>query len=184
MRKFRKQHHSPLYQVADALKEIEIEEIETINPFTLPPWEKRLQAVTDNAAPKPPNPRRAAHIAVSSSARNSVVGLGGAIKTRKHVRNIPTVKSFSSTLGPRTEQNPYIGKLAAIAYTLKQLPQRRYHSITLLTRNKAAVLTLRNPQQQSRQEHIYSIYKSIRKLRRENNVITVVWLPSGEDNEL
>ena len=184
MRKFRKQHRSPLYQVADALKEIEMEEMETINPFTLPPWEKRLQAVTDKAAPKPPNPRRAAHIAVGSSARNGVVGLGGAIETRKHVGDVPTVESFSSTLGPRTEQNPYVGELAAMAYTLERLPQRRYRSITLLTRNKAAVLTLRNPRQQSGQEHVCSIYKSIRKLRRENNVITVVWLPSGEDDEL
>ena len=40
MRKFRKQHHSPLYQVADALKNIVMEELETINPFTLAPWEK------------------------------------------------------------------------------------------------------------------------------------------------
>ena len=143
-----------------------------------------MQAVTDKAAPRPPNPRRAAHIAVSSSARNGVVGLGGAIETRKHVGDVPTIKSFSSTLGPRTEQNPYVGKLAAMAYTLKQLPQRRYRSITLLTRNKAAVLTLRNPRQQSGQKHICSIYKSIRKLRRENNMITVVWLPSGKDNKL
>jgi hypothetical protein len=46
------------------------------------------------------------------------------------------------------------------------------------------VLTLRNPQQQSGQEHVCSIYKSIRKLKRENNVITVVWLPSDEDDKL
>jgi ribonuclease HI len=77
-----------------------------------------------------------------------------------------------------------VGELAAMAYALKQLPQRRYRSITLLTRNKAAVLTLRNPQQQSGQEHVCSIYKSIRKLKRENNVITVVWLPSDEDDKL
>ena len=37
MRKFRKQHRSPLYQVTDALKDIAMEDLETINPFTLAP---------------------------------------------------------------------------------------------------------------------------------------------------
>jgi ribonuclease HI/exonuclease III len=184
MRKFRKQHRSPLYQVAEKLKDIAMEEMETINPFTLPPWEKRLPTITDKAVTRHPDSNRAAQIAVSSSARNGVVGLGGAIETRKRVGDVLTVETFSSTLGPRTEQNPYVGELAAMAYALKQLPQRRYRSITLLTRNKAAVLTLRNPQQQSGQEHVCSIYKSIRKLKRENNVITVVWLPSDEDDKL
>jgi hypothetical protein len=37
MRKFRTQHRSPLYQVADALKGIPMDELETINPYTLTP---------------------------------------------------------------------------------------------------------------------------------------------------
>ncbi len=49
---------------------------------------------------------------------------------------------------------------------------------------KAAVLTLRNPRQQSGQEHICSIYESINKLKRKCNTITVVWLPTDEDEEL
>jgi hypothetical protein len=35
MKKFRRYHRSPLYQVADALKNIEMETLETINPFVL-----------------------------------------------------------------------------------------------------------------------------------------------------
>ena len=42
IRKFRRYHRSPLYQVADALKHIDIETLETINPFTLAPWEARV----------------------------------------------------------------------------------------------------------------------------------------------
>ena len=71
--------------------------------------------------------------------------MGAAIKTHKHVGDDPTVKTLASTLGPRTEQNPYVAELTAMAYTLQQLPQHKYHSITLLMRNKAAMLTLRNP---------------------------------------
>src|SRR5438045_648155 len=50
MRKFRKQHRSPLYQVADALKDIAMEELETIIPFTLAPWERRIQTIIDKTA--------------------------------------------------------------------------------------------------------------------------------------
>jgi hypothetical protein len=109
--------------VAEKLKDIVMEEIKTINPFTLPPWEKRLPTITNKAVIRHPDSNWAAQIAVSSSAQNSVVGLSRAIETRKHVGDVPTVETFSSTLGPRTEQNPYMGKLVAIAYALKQLPQ-------------------------------------------------------------
>jgi hypothetical protein len=43
IKKFRRFHRSPLYQVADTLKNIEMETLETIDPFTLAPWEERLQ---------------------------------------------------------------------------------------------------------------------------------------------
>lgn len=43
IRKFRRYHRSPLYQVADALRNIEIESLETINPFALAPWEACVQ---------------------------------------------------------------------------------------------------------------------------------------------
>jgi ribonuclease HI/exonuclease III len=184
IRKFRKQHRSPLYQVAEKLKGITMEEMETIHPFTLPPWEKRVQTITNKEMTRQPDSNRAAYIAVSSSARNGVVGLGAAIKTRKRVGDDPTVETLFSTLGSRTEQNPYVAELAAMAHALQQLPRRKYHSITLWTRNKAAVLTLRNPRQQSGQEQICSIYESINKLKRKCNTITVVWLPKGEDEEL
>jgi len=170
--------------VAEALKDIELEEMEVINPFTLAPWEERIQTITDTEIIRQPDTDRAAYIAVSSSARNGMVGFGAAIKTRKHIGDAPTVETLSSTLGPSTEQNLHVGELAAIAYAIGQLQWRKYHSITLLTRNKAAVLMLRNPRQQSGQEHICSIYKSIAKLKRKCNKITVVWLPSGEDDEL
>ncbi|OKP12301.1 Pantothenate synthetase [Penicillium subrubescens] len=43
IRKFRRYHRSPLYHVADALKHIEMEPLEPINPFTFAPWEDRVR---------------------------------------------------------------------------------------------------------------------------------------------
>ena len=58
-------------------------------------------------------------VAVSSSARNGVVGVGGAIQIPVSVRGGPQLETFSFTLGMREEQNPYSGELAAIAHALR-----------------------------------------------------------------
>ena len=185
IRKFRKLHRSPLYQVADALKGIEMEGMETINPFALAPWEKRVDTIIDEtAAARQVDINWAIRIAVSSSARNSVVGIGGVIQTQTSLGDSPRLETFSSTLGKRSEQNAYSGTLAAIARSLSILPAVRCRSIALLTNNKAAVLTLRKPQQQSGQEHVCHIYKSIRKLRKKGTLVTIIWLPTSEENEL
>lgn len=185
MRKFRRQHRSPLYQVAEALKDISMEELETINPYTLAPWEKRALTITDDTAPKL-NVDCAVRIAVSSSSRNGVVGMGGAIEIHKSAQNGPSDEtlSFSTTLGKREEQNPYSGELAAMAKALSLLPKLRFRNIALVTRNKAAVLALRRPRQQSGQEYISRIYRSIRLMKRDGNTITILWLPSSEECEL
>ncbi len=49
IRKFRRYHRSPFYQVADMLKDVSMEHRETINPFTLAPWERRVEAITDES---------------------------------------------------------------------------------------------------------------------------------------
>jgi len=84
----------------------------------------------------------------------------------------------------RSEQNLYSKELAAMARALSLLPKLRFRSIMLLTSNRAAILTLRQPWQQSRQEHVCHIYKSIRTLRKNRNVITIMWTPSSEENKL
>jgi len=75
IRKVRRFHRSPLYQIADTLKEIDMEKLETVDPFTLAPWEKRVQTNTDETAARHTEAGWAVCIAVSSSARNDIVGL-------------------------------------------------------------------------------------------------------------
>jgi ribonuclease HI len=184
MRKFRRQHRSPLYEVADVLKDFAMEKLETINPFTLAPWEKRLQTIADKTAAAKVDTSRAVHIAVGSSARNDVVGIGGAIQVATSAHSSPKLETFSTTLGMRSQQNPFSGELAAMAHALSLLPQLRFRNIVLQTSNKAAVLSLRQPRQQSGQVYIHGIYDSIRRLRKDGNTVTVLWTPSDDENEL
>jgi ribonuclease HI len=75
--------------------------------------------------------------------------MGGAISIQNNEK-----QSFSVTLGRREEQDPYAAELAAMAEALSRLPKLRFRNIVLITRNKASVLTLRRPQQQSGQSYI------------------------------
>ncbi len=158
----------------------------TVNPCTLAPWGKKVQTIADESTSRQLDTGWGVRIAVSSSARNGVVGMGGVIEIHKSARSNPRneILSFSSTLGRREEQNPYSGELAAMANALNTLPKFRFRRIVLITRNKAAVLTLRKPRQQSGQEHISRIYRSRRALKRDGNTITILWLPSSEETEL
>jgi ribonuclease HI len=184
IKKFRRFHRSPLYQVADALKSIEIETLETIHPFTLAPWETCMQADVEAMADSQTAPGGTMQAAVSSSARNGFVGFGVALEKQPPRYQKLKLKTSSVTLGARVEQSPYSGELAAIAHALDIPPGLKQYQITLLTSNKAAALTLRNPRQQSSQGHICQIYKLIKRLRRRGNEINIHWVPSSEDNQL
>lgn len=86
-------------------------------------------------------------IAVSSSARNELVGFSGAIEKQPPRYRKLKLKTFSVTLGVRAEQNLYSAELAAMAYALNLLPALKGYRITLLTSNKAVAITPRNPRQ-------------------------------------
>ena len=102
MRKFRRQYCLPLYEVADVLKDFAMEELETINPFTLAPWEKRVRTITIETAPDKVS--AAVRVAVSCSARNGVVGFGVATQLATSARSKPKLRTFYSTIGSRSQR--------------------------------------------------------------------------------
>ncbi|OQE09714.1 hypothetical protein PENFLA_c100G00312 [Penicillium flavigenum] len=184
IKKFRRYHRSPLYQVADAPKNVEMETLETINPFTLAPWEGRVQAGVEATPQSPTVPGGLMQIATSSSALNELVGFGMAIERQPPRYRKLKLKTLSVTLGARTEQNLFSAELAAMAHALNMVVGLKDYRITLLTSNKAAALTLRNPRQQSGQEFVCELYKLMRKLRRNGNQVNIRWISTSEDNKL
>ncbi|KAJ6134822.1 hypothetical protein N7523_001144 [Penicillium sp. IBT 18751x] len=123
-------------------------------------------------------------IAVSSSARNKLVGFGVAIEKQPPRNRKLKLKTFSITLGARAEQNPFSAELAAMAHVLKMVVGIKDYRTTLLTSNKAAALTLRNPRRQSGQKFVCQTYKLMRRLRTNGNRIKFHWIPTTEDNKL
>ncbi|EJP60699.1 reverse transcriptase [Beauveria bassiana ARSEF 2860] len=183
MRKSYAAFRSPLYQVTRRLRDVPTDELETILPFAIEPWRKRMEAEGDGKADKNLLVGGDVVVAASSSARNGAVGVGGVIQCSVTPQRSVRRETFSFTLGPRAEQSPYSGALAAMAYVLRHIPSdcRR---VSILTRNRAAVQSLMNPHQQSGQEFIRCIYDSIQELQEKGTVTSVIWVPSESDEEL
>lgn len=131
--------------------------------YTLAPWAERIQTDIDGQHEAPADAGACMQVAVSSSARNERVGFGVATEKRPPRNRKLKHKALSITLAARAEQNPFSAELAAMAHALGTLAGLKDYTITLLTSNKAAVLTLRNPRQQSGQEFVCRIDKLIEK---------------------
>lgn len=159
-------HRSPFHQVCSRLKDMPLEILETVKPFLLAPWGVRVQVVSnklpDCEAPASPN----VCVAVSSSARNEVVGVGEVWQVPATGYTGSRNKLFLFTLGLRTEQSPYSGELAAIAYALRQLPPVTYCMVSVMSSNKSATLTLIEPGPKSGQEYVGCVYDAMEDPQR------------------
>lgn len=182
IKKYHTSFRSPLYQVAEKLKHLSLMQLETIQPYSLEPWRERLQvSLRDSNDGVCVGWTKA--VAVSSSARNAIVGVGGVIQTENAATGQLKREAFSFTLGARTEQNPFSGELAAMAYALRNLPDCTHQNIALFTCNKGAVAALNRPYQQSGQEFIKCIYDSVDQLVDKANTMVVGW-DSPDKNKL
>ncbi|EAQ84838.1 hypothetical protein CHGG_08852 [Chaetomium globosum CBS 148.51] len=110
--------------------------------------------------------------------------IGGVVRLPLPMREGSRDKAFSVTLGSMSEQNPFSGELAAVGYALRWIRNIRYRKIILATSNKAAVMVLERPHQQSGQQYLCQAYDAISALRKAGNTISVVWIQAGTKNEL
>lgn len=183
IRKLYPSFRSPLHQVAHRLRDVPMEELETVQPFSLAPWQKRLRILSRESEEEECTGWTMG-VAVSSSARNGMVGSGGVIQVACPTLTRPRCEPFSFALGTRTEQNPLSGELAAIAYALRHLPETTNQNIAVSTRNKTVAAVLAKPYQQSGQEFICCIYDCVDELAKKGNSIALCWDALGEEQLL
>jgi hypothetical protein len=103
IKKFRRFHCSLLYQVADALKSIEMETLETIHLFMLAPWETRMQTDVEAMADSQTAPGGIMQATVSSLAQNGFIGFGVVLEKQPPRYRKLKLKTSSVTLGARAE---------------------------------------------------------------------------------
>lgn len=179
---------SPLQKIASTYQDATMNRLEVIEPYVLAPWEPRLQATInagEGAAPATDTRTNGIYIVTSSSSRNGVVGMGGVIKDTDWSLYNDECMTFSATLGPKTEQNPYVASLAAISEGLSRLvPLPRDRTIHILSRDQGALRAINKPNHQSGQATIKRIYKDTGTLRKVRNSIRLEWTPADRDWDL
>ncbi|KAJ5733966.1 hypothetical protein N7493_002752 [Penicillium malachiteum] len=74
IRKFQRYYRSPLYQVANTLKNIDIDILETIYTFTLTPWDVCMRTDVTAVPQSLDKSGRSIQITISGSARNGLIG--------------------------------------------------------------------------------------------------------------
>ncbi|EAQ91984.1 hypothetical protein CHGG_00219 [Chaetomium globosum CBS 148.51] len=188
MRKFRRSYRSAFFQVADLLKDVPLGlASKPLLPSYKRSGERRGPALrlTERASSKkrqewggPDRRKQLPHETTWVGDRRSRPS------SRCRCEMAPRNEAFSVTLGSRSEQNPFSGELAAIGYALRLIRNIRYRKIILATSNKAAVMALERPHQQSGQQYLCQAYDAISALRKAGNTISVVWIQAGTKNEL
>lgn len=179
---------SPLQKIAHEQRSVSTDRIEIIEPYAIRPWEDQLVATIDSdkdKAVESANSTEGIRIAASSSERRGLVGMGAVILDSPGMASNSEPVTYSITLGMRTETNPYVAELAAIAMAMRGLPQHLVgRQITIFTRNQAALLALSQPRRQSGQTSIREVYETVRELRRRGNRVLSAWVPSQGQFEL
>ncbi len=90
--------------------------------------------------------------------------------------------TYSITLATRSEQNPYVAELQAIAMALRNMPQFvRNRRIAVFSSNQAALQAIAKPRQESGQRSLSQIYKATRALETRKNQISLAWIPADTD---
>ena len=174
---------SPLQRIKETFKNISTGRMETIQSYTIPPWEPQIltKVLDKDLLAEIDNAKSQIVIATTSSARNNRVGIGVATQGLLPPGNPPI--TLSQTTGWRHEQNPYTAELAAIARGVQSLPAFTVgRQITILSRNQGALLALSSPKQQSGQTNMREIHNTVRELRERGNTVTSAWIPTQEES--
>ncbi|KAJ6105337.1 hypothetical protein N7523_010147 [Penicillium sp. IBT 18751x] len=123
-------------------------------------------------------------IAVSSSARNEMVGIGVAIEKQPPRYRKPRLKTFSVTLGARTEQKPILWGAGSNGTRTEHAPRAETVQGHAVHEQQSGDTHAEESSTTVGQEHICQIYKLIQTLRRHENRMDIRWVPTSENNQL
>lgn len=177
---------SPLKRLALAHEGSGIERMETIQAYTVPPWHNRVSLVCEADREATITAAKDANdivIATSASDREGLVGIGGIVAYRSSGQTDKMVARYSVTLGPRDDQNPYTAELEAIAMALRCMPDGlQCRELTVLSSSQSSLKAIARPRQQSGQVTIRQIYEHVERMRKGNNRVKMMWVPSRDDD--
>ncbi|KAJ6436835.1 reverse transcriptase [Purpureocillium lavendulum] len=179
-----KRYLSPMQGIAALVAKGSTERMEVINEYALRPWTDRIPLLGEDdpeGAQKPYDVQNIL-IATAASQRNDVVGMGGVVCDTTLGGMGHTLATFSVTIGPGSEQNPYTAELEAVATALRSIPPSLVaQDVTIAVGNRSVVAAIRRPQQQSGRCTISGIYDQMKRLQKRGCTVRLMWVPAGEE---
>ncbi|KAJ6437086.1 reverse transcriptase [Purpureocillium lavendulum] len=179
-----KRYLSPMQSLAAMVAKVSTERMEVINEYALRPWTDRIPLFgeDDPEGAQTPHDVQNILIATAASQRNDVVGMGGVVCDTTLGGMGHTLATFSVTIGPGSEQNPYTAELEAVATALRSIPPSLVaQDVTIAVGNRSVVAAIRRPQQQSGQCTISGIYDQMKRLQKRGRTVRLMWVPAGEE---
>ncbi|KAI7722998.1 hypothetical protein KC353_g1 [Hortaea werneckii] len=193
-----KRYTSPLQKIAESARGAPMDDLEATQPYISAPWDARLDIA--NSADDGEQAAGCAQVvqgirvATSASARNRLVGIGGAIDGIDWIRNNSERCEYDKTVGTNAQSDAYTAALASIEVGLglvvsavydNTLSARVRGQVThVFTNNRTVLVTLRNGTRRSGQWIISGILKHVRRLKESHNRVVFAWAPVSSAFEL
>lgn len=177
-----KRYVSPMKKIAETQKGNTSEEIETINAYALPPWQRRIRTWCEldrYTTTEVIRRMKGIIVVTSASERAGVVGCGATVRDTSGSTPDKVVARYMATAGSRDDQNVYTAELVAMAEALRRVPDgHRNRQIVIATSNRAALEAIARPRQQSGQCTIREIYRQAERLQVGDDTVARLWVPS------
>jgi hypothetical protein len=126
-------------------------------------------------------------IATSASARNQLIGIGGAIDGVSWTDSEGERPKYDKTIGTSAQVNAYtavlasveegVGTIAHAVYMGELSPSLQGQTIHMFTNNRSALATLRAPTRRSGQAIVSKILKHAKSLKASGNSLIFAWAP-------
>jgi ribonuclease HI len=169
---------SPLQVHAQRWERVNVNRVETIRPYCVPPWYDRAEIEIqghDKAIEATQNQTGTLQFYTDGSVRNDLVGV--AVWCRKGSRN--------ECIGSSQDLSVCFAELFAIWRVVQAIEihadsHQDFHSKHFIIRSdsQAALKSLAHPRQQSGQHIVISILEAIQRLRTLRVRITLIWVPA------
>ena len=178
---------SPLQRIARLHQPLP--KIESIHPFSIAPWHKRIHAMIHPQREEAAQMAAAAQgilVATSATEKKGIISAGGVIcdTTTTRPPDKPAMATYTVTLGAPDRFNIYFAEIIAVARALQNLSTLpspvKNRVITILSSNLSLLQVISNPMQQSGQSYICQIYTATHRLAQAGNRVCARWAPVNE----
>ena len=175
-----------------------MDDLEATQPYISASWDARLDITNSvdhgEQAVGYAQGVQGIRVATSASARNGLVGIGGAIGGIDWIRKNSERCEYDKTVGTNAQSDAYTAALASIEVGLglvvsavydNTLSARVQGQVThVFTNNHTVLVTLRNGTRRSGQWIISGILKHVRRLKESQNRVVFTWAPVSPIFEL